>query len=345
MVAADLVLAPAIPSNTARSAGVVFPVVAALATTLGSRPTDGTARQVGAFLIVTAYQGAMITSAMFLTGTTGNLVTMRLAVEQGIVINWATWALAALIPGALSVLLMPLLVYRVFPPQLKETPGAARLAREQLAAMGPMKLAEWTMLGVFCLLLTLWIFGSRLGGIEPVTAALIGLGLLLLLGVLTWGDILAEQGAWDTLVWFAVLVAMANFLNRLGLIPWFSHAVGDRLPGTTWVVEFLALCLVYFYSHYLFASSTAHATAMYGAFLAVALAIGTPPAFAALGLGFCNALMGGTTHYGGGPAPVFFGAGYVSVGDWWRVGGLVSVLNLVIWVGVGGLWWKLLGLW
>jgi DASS family divalent anion:Na+ symporter len=345
LVATDLVLAPAIPSNTARSGGVVFPIVASLAAALGSRPSDGTAHALGAFLMVTAYQGAMITSAMFLTGTTGNLVAMRFAAEQGVAITWGTWALAAVLPGVLSLILMPLLVYWLLPPTATETPGAAALAHQKLVSMGAMTRDEWAMLVVFVLLLTLWIFGSRLGGIEPATAALLGLSLLLLIGVLSWQDILAEQGAWDTLVWFAVLVGMANYLNKLGLIPWFSHAVGDHLPGSGWEMRFLVLSLVYFYSHYLFASSTAHATAMYGAFLAVALTIGTPPVFAALVLAFFNGLMGGTTHYGGGPAPVFFGAGYVTVGDWWRVGGLVSVLNIGIWVVVGGLWWKVLGLW
>ena len=66
---------------------------------------------------------------------------------------------------------------------------------------------------------------------------------------------------------------------------------------------------------------------------------------AALVFAFFSNLFAGLTHYGTGPAPVFFGAGYVEMGAWWRLGGLLSLVNIVIWLGVGGLWWKLLGLW
>ena len=115
LIATDLVLAPAIPSNTARSGGVVFPIAVSLSEALGSRAEDGTARRLGAYLIVTAYQGAMLTSAMFLTGTTGNLVTMRLAADQGIMVSWGTWFLAAIVPGTISILLLPLLVLKLSP--------------------------------------------------------------------------------------------------------------------------------------------------------------------------------------------------------------------------------------
>ena len=210
--------------------------------------------------------------------------------------------------------------------------------------MGDLRLTEWIMLGVFVTLLALCAFGARLGGIEPTTAALVGLSLLLLLSELSWADILNERGAWDTLVWFAALLTMASFLNNLGMVPWLGQSVADRMGGFGWPLAFLGLSLVYFYSHYLFASSTAHASALYGVFLATALAVGTPPLFAALALAFLNALLGGLTHYGGGPAPIFFGAGYVSVADWWRIGGVVSVINLLIWGLVGMAWWRLLGI-
>jgi DASS family divalent anion:Na+ symporter len=72
---------------------------------------------------------------------------------------------------------------------------------------------------------------------------------------------------------------------------------------------------------------------------------GAPPVLAALVLAFFSNLFAGMTHYGTGPAPVLFGTGYVELGTWWRMGLLVSVVNIVIWVGLGGLWWKVLGLW
>jgi divalent anion:Na+ symporter, DASS family len=345
LIATDLVLAPAIPSNTARAGGIVFPLVKASAKAYGSESDDGTARKIGAFLMQAAFQGNVVTSAMFLTAMAANPLAAKLAAGMHIDVSWGEWALAAAVPGLASLILIPLLLYKIYPPEIKETPGASQLAKQKLAEMGEMHRDEWVMLGVFLLLLLLWILGDQLAKIDSATTALVGLSVLLITGVLTWKDILHEEGAWDTLVWFAALVMMASFLNELGLIPWFSKSAQGMVGGVNWGVAFLVLCLFYFYSHYLFASQTAHVSSMYAAFLSVSVAVGTPPLLAALVLGFLSNLFSSLTHYGSGPAPVIFGSGYVELGTWWKLGALTSVVNLLIWLIVGGLWWKLLGLW
>jgi DASS family divalent anion:Na+ symporter len=344
LVATDLVLAPAIPSNTARAGGVIFPILRSVAEAYGSKPEDGTAGRIGAFLTVTAFQGTVITSAMFLTAMAANPLAAELASVQGVEITWTGWAMAAAVPGLLSLISVPWLLYRLAPPEVKETPAARDLALENLRELGAMKRSEWIMLGCFVLLLVLWILSGPLG-IHTTATAMLGLVVLLVTGVLTWTDVLEEKGAWDTLVWFSALVMMASFLTELGVIPWFSDVVSGVFGGSAWTVAFLGLSLVYFYSHYLFASNTAHVSAMYAPFLGVALVVGTPPVLAALVLGFFSNLFSSMTHYGTGPAPVLFGAGYVEVGEWWRLGLVVSLANLVIWLGVGGLWWRVLGLW
>ncbi len=344
LVATDLVLAPAIPSNTARAGGVVFPVLRSVAEAYGSRPDDGTAPRIGAFLTVAAFQGTVITSAMFLTAMAANPLAVELAGGLGVEITWVGWAVAAAVPGLLSLILVPWVIYRLFPPEVTETPRASQMAGEKLAELGPMSRHEWIMLGVFALLLTLWILAGVLE-IHVTTTALLGLAVLLLTGVLTWNDILAEKGAWDTLVWFSALVMMASFLTELGLIPWFSQTVGGWFDGVGWVVAFLGLGMVFFWSHYFFASNTAHVSSMYAAFLGVAISVGAPPLVAALTLAFFNNLSGGLTQYGTGPGPVLFGSGYVEIRDWWKLGLVAGVVNLVVWLGVGGAWWKVLGLW
>ena len=345
LAATDLVLSPAIPSNTARGGGIVMPIMASLARAYGSHPGDTSARKMGSFLTLTAYQVNCITSAMFLTAMAANPLAQKLAGDLKVTITWGGWALAALVPGIISLLLVPFLIYRLHRPEITETPEAVEMAKGHLRDLGPIKRQEWAMLGVFVLLLVLWIFAKQLGDLNPTTSALAGLGVLLLTGVLNWDDIKAETGAWDTLVWFAALVMMASFLNKLGMVPWFSKSMGGMVAGKGWMVAFLVLALVYFYSHYFFASNTAHVASMYAAFLGVSIAAGAPPVLAALVLAFFSNLFAGMTHYGTGPAPVLFGTGYVEVGTWWRTGLLISFVNIVIWVGIGGLWWKVLGLW
>jgi len=201
LVATDLVLAPAIPSNTARAGGVVFPVLRSVAEAYGSRPDDGTAKRIGAFLTVAAFQGTVITSAMFLTAMAANPLAVELAGAQGVEISWVGWAVAALVPGLVSLVLVPWVIYRIFPPEVTETPEASAMAGERLAELGKMGRSEVIMLAAFALLLTLWILSGPLG-VHVTTTALLGLGALLVTGVLSWDDVLQEKGAWDTLVWF-----------------------------------------------------------------------------------------------------------------------------------------------
>ena len=344
LVITDLVLAPAIPSNTARAGGIIYPILKSLCTSLGSDASLGTERRIASFLTFTAYQGVVVTSAMFLTAMAANPLVAELAAQQGVEITWAIWALAASVPGVLSLLLVPLLIFRLYPPEITWTPEAPELAKKQLREMGAMKREEHILLVVFILLLGLWIFGGALG-VHATAAAMAGVGVMLASGALDWEDLLKERSAWDTLIWFAVLVMMANQLGELGLLDWFSGQVSSVLPSGHWLPAFLSLSLIYFYSHYFFASNTAHVSAMYAPFLVLALAVGTPPLLAALVLGFFSNLFASITHYGTAAAPVLFGSGNVEIGTWWRLGALISVVNITIWLGVGSLWWKLLGLW
>ena len=167
---------------------------------------------------------------------------------------------------------------------------------------------------------------------------------MLLFGTMTWDDVLHERTGWDTLIWFGGLVGMATMLSKLGMFKWFSVFVTGQVTGMEWIPAMVVILLVYNYSGYLFASLTAHTVAMYVPMLTVAIAVGAPPLFAALLLAFFSSLCVSLTHYAGGPAPVYFGSGYVTLKRWWSIGFMVSVINIVIWLGVGSVYWKMLGL-
>jgi DASS family divalent anion:Na+ symporter len=342
---ADLILAPAIPSNTARAGGVIFPIMKSISVNMGSEPEKPeTHRKIGAFLTLSSYNANMITSVMFLTATASNPMAQKFAHDLGVDISWGSWAMAAAIPGLVCFLLVPLFLYKVYPPELKQTPEAPSLAAARLKEMGKVSVQEWLMVVTFIILLVLWIFGNLIS-IDATTGALIGLCILLLCGVLTWEDVKSEKGAWDTIVWFSALVMMGSYLNSLGLIGWFGHLVGGSMKQFSWQLAFPLIILVYSYCHYMFASATAQVAAMYSVFLAVGIAVGVPPVMLAIFLGACPTLMGSLTHYGHGPAPIFFGSTYVDMKDWWKQGFFMSVLFLLVWFVVGGVWWKVIGLW
>ena len=351
----ELILAPVTPSNTARGGGIIHPIMRAIAGSYGSDPEQGTQGRMGRYLALTNYHANPITSAMFITATAPNPLVVKLiadATGAQISLSWGTWALAMLLPGLVALALMPYLIYLLHPPEIKSTPNAMQFARDKLKELGPISRGELTMLGVFAVLLVLWagipafFFGPG-AAVDPTTTAFIGLSLCLITGVLTWEDVIKEKSAWDTIIWFGALVMMATFLNKLGLIAWFAQSIeaGIGSLGLGWMGASALLLLTYLYAHYMFASTTAHITAMFAAFYGAGLALGAPALPFALMMAAASNIMMTLTHYATGTSPVIFGSGYTTLGEWWKTGFFMSVVLIAIWLVVGSLWWKVLGYW
>ena len=344
LIISDLFVAPAPTSNKAREGGIIITKVRSLTSSFGSEPGP-TAKKIGTFLMQTVYHGDTITSAMFMTAMAGNPLMVALAAKAaGVDVTWGMWFLAALIPGICSLIVIPLFIYKVSKPEITKTPEAREIAIQELDKMGPMKTAEKWLLGIFSTALLLWAT-SKFNGLDATLVAMIAVSAMLLTNVLEWSDITKEHGGWDTMIWMGSLICLAGFLDKLGFIPWFAKIFSGSVVGMPWQYAFLIIIIVYTYAHYAFASLTAHIAAMFSAFLAVAIAVGTPPYLAALSLFFASSISQSITHYAAGPAPIYFGAGYVKQGTWWLNGFMVSAINLIIWIGLGSIWWKVLGLW
>jgi DASS family divalent anion:Na+ symporter len=324
----ELVLAPFTPSNTARGGGIVHPIMKSIAHSFDSDPDKGTEGKVGTYLALVNYHANPITSAMFVTATAPNPLVVDFvatATNQNLHLSWTSWALCMLLPGLLCLLVMPLVAPK-----------------------------EKDMMGTFALLLLLWanvpalVFGERLT-LDPTVVAFLGLFVLIITGTINWDDVLSEKSAWDTLIWFGALVMLAEQLNKLGVIKWFSEWMKDAIvaSGMGWAGTAAILVLAFVYSHYLFASTTAHISAMLLAFLTVGVHL-IPPEFVApfmLMMTAGSAIMMCLTHYATGTSPIIFGSGFVTLGTWWRVGFVMSVVELLIFALIGGAWWKVLGYW
>jgi DASS family divalent anion:Na+ symporter len=340
----EAVLATVIPSTGARSGGIIFPIAKSLAEAYESRP-GSTARRLGGFLMTSVYQCNVIVCAMFLTGQASNPIIARFAKEAtGIDITYARWAIGAIVPGLVSLLLVPWVLYRIFPPEVKHTPAASELASTELKVMGPMKWSEWMMLLVFFLVASLWMT-TKIHGIDYAVVALLGIGVLLVSGVLDWEDLVSERAAWGVFIWYGGLIRMAEALGQTGITKRFAEASASLTTGWKWWLALASLLLIYFYAHYVFASITAHVTAMFTPFLIVILAAGAPPYLAVLSLAYFSNLAAALTHYGTTPAPIYFGAGYTTQRTWWTVGLITSLITISVWSLVGFTWWKVLRLW
>jgi divalent anion:Na+ symporter, DASS family len=344
VAASDVALAPFVPSDTARGGGIIYPIARSLAQVFESEPGP-TAERIGSYLMLVAFHTTYTASAMFLTGMVANPLIAEFARKIAHVdLTWVQWALAAIVPGLLTLSIVPYLLYRLNPPQIRDTRQAQRLAMDELHRMGPLTWREKRLILILAGVMAGWIT-SPWHGLPNAFVALSGLSAILLCGVMTWDDLLRETAAWNALIWFAPLIMMADGLTESGVIKVISESGFVYITHWPWPAAVAAVAIGYFYIHYGFASMTAHVTALYPGFLAAGLAAGAPPMLMALILAFFSNLDAGITHYGTGSAPVYFGAGYVSQGTWWRLGLIVSLVNLVIWLGVGPVWWRVLGMW
>ncbi|SFZ98761.1 2-oxoglutarate/malate translocator [hydrothermal vent metagenome] len=343
---ADLILAPATPSNTARCGGVIYPIANSLAQSFKSFPGDESRKKMGSYLITSIGNVNDITATMFITAYAANPLILSLAGDFGVNLSWGGWFMAAIGPALVSLILVPIVLFFIMKPEITKTPEAAQFAKDELAKMGKISRDEIVMCITFIGVLVLWIFGKNLG-IHSTTTALIGLSSLIITGVLTWDDVKGEKAAWDTLIWFSALLMMASFLNSLGFTKWFGSAVGDELlflNSFHWIIILIVLNAVYTYTHYFFASGTAQVAALYAVFLGVGIKLGIPVYPLALMLGFTSSLYCSLTQYAHARGPILFGSGYVSTKEWWSAGFIVNLLNQAIFIVVGLAWWKFIGL-
>jgi DASS family divalent anion:Na+ symporter len=339
----DFVLAGMIPANGARAGGVIRPIAKSIAEIYGSTP-GAKANRLGSYLYTAVYQSICVSTAMFYTGQASNPLAARFAAGYGYSVTWASWFAAAIVPGALSLAVIPWVVMKLNPPELQKTPEAAAFARAEIEKMGPLSRREKITGAVLALVCALWV-SSSWTKIDITTVALLGGALLLMTGVLTWEDVKSERAAWDVFIWFGGLFRLGQALNEAGVTRAFADAVAKEFGGLGWAGLFGVALIIYFYAHYGFASITSHMVSMFPPFLAVLLAKGAPPGMVIYGFACFTNLSAGLTHFGTTPGPIFFADGYVTLKTWWKVGAVVSVVNIVIWTTAGFAWWKLIGVW
>ena len=335
---ADTVLAPFTPSNTARSGGTVFPVIRNLPGLYDSKPNDPSSRRMGGYLMWVAIAATCVTSSMFLTGLAPNLLAIELISKTAKVsFTWMDWFMAFAPIGVILLVAVPLLAYVFYRPEVEGGSEVPDWAKGELGKMGGLSAREMLLAVLVLMALGLWIWGGAF--INATTVAIAVITLMVVGKVVSWDDILGNKQAWNTLVWFATLVALADGLNRVGFVKWFAETIGAQMTGFSPMVAMLLLVAVFFFTHYLFASITAHVTAMLPVMLAVGLGIpGIDIRTFALLLALTLGIMGILTPYATGPSPVYYGSGYIPAKDYWRLGAIFGVIYFVVFMLVAVFW-------
>src|SRR5215468_8176427 len=338
VVIADTILAPFTPSSTARSGGTIYPVIKNLPPLYDSKPDDPSMRRIGSYIMWVAIATTCVTSTLFLTGLAPNLLAKELVKKTANVdLAWGAWFVAAAPAGILLLVIVPLLTYWLYPPEVKEGTEVTEWAAKELAKLGGFTSREITLAVLVAIALVLWIFAGDY--VNPTTAALVVISLMVRLNVVTWDDITKNFAAWNTLAWFATLVALADGLNRVGFVKWFADSIATYMSGVSPLTAVVVLLLINFFAHYMFASVTAHVTAMIPVLLAVGSSVPNIN-MAQLALLLCLQLgiMGIITPYGTGPSPVYYGSGYLPAADYWRLGAIFGLIFFVVFMVITVPW-------
>jgi L-tartrate/succinate antiporter len=323
----DLALAPFTPSNTARSAGTIFPVIVSIPGLYGSEPGES-ARRIGAYLMWVAFAATCVTSSMFVTALAPNLFALELVRKAtGVEITWSGWFTGFLPVGGPLLLLLPWLVYKLYPPEIRTSAEVPRWAAQELAKLGGITAKETIMAALVIIALGLWIAGGNV--IDATMVALVGISLMIVVGLVSWDDIVGNSVAWNVFVWFATLVVLADGLSKVGVVDWMGRGASALAAGYPPTFVMMMLVILFFMLHYMFASLTAHATALLPVILAAGAAVpGMPVRVFAMLLVFSLGIMGVLTPYATGPAPVYFASGYLSRKDFWRLGLVFGLIFL-----------------
>jgi divalent anion:Na+ symporter, DASS family len=332
----DGIIAPAFPSNTARS-GVIYPLAFSLAEAAGARPDDDSRRRLGAYLMFSGILSLSLSSALWLTAMAANPIGTEVARNFGVEIGFGSWLVAASVPTLAAMALLPMLFYRIMAPELKATPEAPAAARRALAALGPLRREEKVVIAAFVGMVALWGLAGTLG-LDSTAVAFLGLGILLATDVLTLADIAKEGDVLATFIWFAVLYTLSTELNELGFMGYLGQKMAGALSGFPAALAGPVLVVGYVLLHYVFVSQTAHMLALFGVFLDVGATLGVPAAPLAFQLLFATNYFAAITPQGSSANLLFAGSGFLSQGDLYRLGGIATLATLLLYLVIGSPW-------
>jgi DASS family divalent anion:Na+ symporter len=345
MMITDTIISPATPSNTARTAGIVYPIFRSLSSTLGSEPGP-TGRKIGCYLNLLAYEISMTTCCLFITATASNIIVLHFAKDiLHTDISWMTWAMAAFVPIMLVLLTIPYIVYKLYPPEIKHVDNYKEISKTGLEKLGPISRKEKTLAVLFILAIIGWATTS-LTGFNATAIAIAFVAAALVTGVLTWQGVLKTSGAWSTFMWYGGIIGMATALNQSKFFDSLATVINSTvdLSSVNPFVAFAIILLVSVVTRYIFASTAAFATSFVPVLFTIGTAANLPAIPLTLMLGICLSWPALLTHYGGACGPVLFGYDYVDQVTWWKVGTIITVLHYIVTIGIGIPYWKLLGL-
>lgn len=342
MVITDFIMSPFIPTAGAKTGSIVVPVINSITESVDKKKAEN-AKALKEFLLILYSQITGINNAIFLFATSSTAIIYSICKSMDINITWMGWFIASIIPGLLSLIIIPFIIFKVYDKRMGSSFAFQQSAELKLKQMGKCTKQELLTAAILILLLLLWMNSESLK-INVTITAFLGLNLMLFGRIVTLKDIISNTSAWNTLIWFGVIIMFSENLQKYNVLLYLSQNLANMLIGFNWEIALLILSLVYFYAHYLFAGGATHVTSLYSIFLTIALSFGGPTLFCALTLAFVSNLFNSLTHYSSVSSAILYEQSTQSVRTWCLQSLMFSSITLAIWILSGSIWWKLIKL-
>lgn len=305
-------LAPVMPSNTARGAllcGVAEGMCDGLGYKAGEYKGDHTIILSNLFINTS-------NTFVFLTATSGNLLGLQIIMDMtGATFTWNDWILATCLPGIPVLLLVPYIIYKIFPFTLSDSKLCREMARKKLEEMGPMSSAEKRTGFMLALVASIWST-EFLHGIPSTQTVFLLLFLFIpKIGAVTWEDV-SDRVSWSSAIWLGMAISIAGIINKNGGFKWLVDVLfaQSTFIGSLGFTEFCVLsifCIVFM--HILFAGMDAMIMIMVPIAIGIAQQKGFDPAV--VGLITLMAVAGGAFFmpFNSAPNLIFYATGRYQV--------------------------------
>ncbi|MDR3223988.1 MAG: anion permease [Holosporales bacterium] len=330
IILTELVIAPAMPSSTARTASVGFPLVTSLSKYISSNYHGVSEKTIGVYLLVLYSACCSICSAAYATGMISNALVLDAMSTAGLQVTWLSWIKFTIIPCLVLLLILPFVVRIVCNPKVKNLEHIKEQAAANYKQLGAMTRREKSIVVIFVAMLLMWVF-SGTTGIPILVTALIGICTFLILKILDLKEILSISSTFNAVIILGLLISYVNGLISLGVIDWFSGFISQSVGSFGNVTAFLALTTIYFFAHYFFSGEGGRIVALYAPFLATGLSLGMGGEVVSMTLAVFSSMSNVLTHYTSPVSILMFSSGYITAQKWATSGLILSAVILSVW--------------
>jgi DASS family divalent anion:Na+ symporter len=326
----EFILSLVLPSNTARSACMGYPIVNSLSKYVGKTLGKEYETAIGGFLAFTYSCATSVCSGIFLTGMVSNALLLDIADKNGFHITWAGWLKYAFVPGLILLAICPIILRFLMPTGKANLETIQQEAAIKSKELGPLTCTEKKVLVVFGMMLFMWVTADIIG-ISILTTAIFGLCVFIFLDILKINDILGDYLTIRTFIMMGILISYSHCLFEYGVIEWFNNSMGPFIESFSTSSRLYVLAIMYFLGHYFFSGEGSYISALNVPFIIAGLSLGLDKYVLIMTLAVFSSYSAVISPYAGPAMILMHSLGYISTSRWMIIGLIMACVLIFVW--------------